>query len=231
MSAIKFECPHCGKITQGDESLYGQQIKCSECQGDILVPAKPAGGPPKTARLIIDPVSPAPRAPAPAVPEEEKEIFQISPVARAFLGQLLLGIIFILLGAAFLMWRGHNWPAWLSLIPVGVGLFFLLAVWVKIKSYNYRLTNQRLLVRRGLMAKHVDELELYRIKDVIVDQGLMQRILGYGTVSVVVADETTPEVPLHGVPNPVAVKETIRTHYRAARLREGVHPTEFMESP
>jgi uncharacterized membrane protein YdbT with pleckstrin-like domain len=165
------------------------------------------------------------------VPEEEKEIFQISPVARAFLGQLLLGIVLILLGAAFLVWRGDKWPVWLSLIPVGVGLVFFLAVWVKVKSYNYRLTNQRLLVRRGLMAKHVDELELYRIKDVIVDQGLIQRILGYGTVSVVVADETTPEVPLHGVPHPVEVKETIRTHYRAARQREGVHPTEFMESP
>jgi membrane protein YdbS with pleckstrin-like domain len=230
MSIIKFECPHCQKTNEGDESLYGQQVKCSQCQGDVLVPARPVGAPLKTARLITEPFSPGPR-PA-ALPEEEKDIFQISPVARAFLGQLLLGIAFILLGVSLVaLARRWAWPLWTPLIPVGAGLIVFLLVWVKVKSYNYRLTNQRLLVRRGLMAKHIDELELYRIKDVMVDQGLLQRMLAYGTVSVVVADDTTPQVHLIGVPKPVDVKETIRTHYRAARLREGVHPTEFMESP
>ena len=45
------------------------------------------------------------------------------------------------------------------------------------------------------------------------------------------ADDTTPEVDLVGISSPTKVKEMIRTQYRAARQREGVRPTEFMQSP
>jgi len=77
----------------------------------------------------------------------------------------------------------------------------------------------------------VNELELYRVKDVVVDQRGLPRLLGYGTIRVVADDETTPTVDLAGISRPMAVKEMIRTQYRAARQREGVHPTEFMQSP
>ena len=79
--------------------------------------------------------------------------------------------------------------------------------------------------------KHVNELELYRVKDVMVDQAGLQRLLGYGTITVLAADDTTPEVDLVGVSSPTKVKEMIRTQYRAAPQREGVRPTEFMQSP
>jgi uncharacterized membrane protein YdbT with pleckstrin-like domain len=109
-------------------------------------------------------------------------------------------------------------------------LLFLL-VWIRVKSCSYRLTTQRLFVRRGWLARHVDELELYRVKDVAVDQGVLQRLLDYGTIRVLAEDDTTPETALVRIADPRAVKEMIRTQYRAARQREGVHPTEFMRSP
>jgi membrane protein YdbS with pleckstrin-like domain len=104
-------------------------------------------------------------------------------------------------------------------------------VWIRVKSCSYRLTTQRLFVRRGWLAKHVNELELYRVKDVVVDQGVLQRMLGYGTITVLADDDTTPRVDLVGVSRPTRVKEMLRTQYRAMRRREGVHPTEFMQSP
>jgi hypothetical protein len=81
------------------------------------------------------------------------------------------------------------------------------------------------------LAKHVNELELYRVKDVVVDQGGLQRLLGYGTITVLADDVTTPQLELVKISRPTKVKEMIRTQYRAARQREGVHPTEFMQSP
>ncbi len=73
------------------------------------------------------------------------------------------------------------------------------------------LTTQRLFVRRGWLAKHVEELELYRVKDVAVDQGFLQRLLGYGTVTVLSDDESTPETDLIRISRPITVKEMIRT--------------------
>jgi membrane protein YdbS with pleckstrin-like domain len=122
-----------------------------------------------------------------------------------------------------------SWPPWVALVPLALGVLLLLLVWIKVKSCSYRLTTQRLFVRRGWLAKHVNELELYRVKDVVVEQGSLQRLLGYGTITVLADDDTTPEVDLVRISRPTSVKEMIRTQYRAARQREGVRPTEFMQ--
>jgi membrane protein YdbS with pleckstrin-like domain len=230
MSPIQFECPHCHAIITGDESLYGQRVKCQKCQATILVPQAPASPEPETARLIQEPAASAPIVPVQA--DKETDIFKLSPVARAFPGQILLGVVFIGLGIGLVVRaQDSSWPRWVALVPLALGMLLLLLLWIRVKSCSYRLTTQRLFVRRGWLAKHVNELELYRVKDVVVDQAGLQRLLGYGTITVLAADDTTPEVDLVGVSRPAKIKEMIRTEYRAARQREGVRPTELMQSP
>jgi membrane protein YdbS with pleckstrin-like domain len=230
MNSIQFECPHCHAINSGDESLYGQRVECRQCRAPILVPPAPAGPEPQTARLIRNPGDGAPPPPAPTA--AEADIFQLSPVARAYPGQILLGLALVGLGVALAIEAADfSWPFWVALAPLVPGLLLLLLVWVRVKSSSYRLTTQRLFVRRGWLAKHINELELYRVKDVVVDQGVLQRLLNFGTITVLADDDTTPAVHLVGVASPTAVKETIRTQYRAARQREGVRPTEFLQSP
>jgi len=230
MNPIKFECPHCHEIIAGDESLYGQRVKCRKCQAEILVPQAPSSTEPQTARLIREPASGGPTVPVQA--DQETEIFKLSPAVRAFPGQILLGVIFIGLAMGLVVRaQDFSWPRWVALIPLALGVLQLLLLWISVKSCSYRLTTQRLFVRRGWLAKHVNELELYRVKDVVVDQGGLQRLLAYGTITVLAADDTTPEVALAGISSPTKVKEMIRTQYRAARQREGVRPTEFMQSP
>ena len=230
MNPIKFECPHCHEIITGDESLYGQRVKCRKCQATILVPRAPASTEPQTARLIQEPAASAPIVPVQA--DQETDIFKLSPVARAFPGQILLGVVFIALGIGLaIRAQDFSWPRWVALVPLAPGVLLLLLLWIRVKSSSYRLTTQRLFVRRGWLAKHVNELELYRVKDVVVDQAGLQRLLGYGTITVLAADDTTPQVDLAGISSPTRIKEMIRTEYRAARHREGVRPTELMQSP
>lgn len=227
MNPTKFECPQCHEIIAGDEAVYGQRVKCRKCQAEMIVPQAPASPGPQTARLIQEAAAAAPLVPD--EPSQEADIFKLSPVARAFPGQILLGVIFIGLGIGLaIRARDFSWPPWVALVPVAVGVVVLLLLWIRIKSWGYRLTTQRLFVRRGWLAKHVEEVELYRVKDVTVDQGFLQRLLGYGTITVFSDDESTPETDLIRISRPITVKEMIRTQYRAARRREGVRPTEFM---
>jgi len=196
----------------------------------MLVPQAPDGTGPQTARLIQEPAAAAPLVPDGA--NEETDIFKLSPVARAFPGQILLGLIFIGLGIGLAVRaQDFSWPSWVALVPLALGVLLLLLLWIRVKSCSYRLTTQRLFVRRGWLAKHVDELELYRVKDVVVAQGVLQRVLGYGTITVLADDDSTPETDLVRISRPTRVKEMIRTQYRAARRREGVRATEFMQSP
>jgi len=232
MNPIAFECPHCHERNSSDASMQGQRVTCTKCDATILVPPLPVpvSTEPQTARLITEPaVATAPAGPDAAGPETD--IFTLYPVVRAFPGQIGLGII-LLAVAAGLAIRAQDFslPSWVALVPFALGLLLVLVVWIRVKSCRYHLTTQRLFIRRGWWARQVNELELYRVKDVVVNQRGVERLLGYGTITVVAEDETTPRVDLVGVSRPSEVKEMIRTQYRAARQREGVHPTEFMQS-
>ncbi|MDA1044184.1 MAG: PH domain-containing protein [Verrucomicrobia bacterium] len=208
MAEIKLDCPHCGQHLEGDEELCGQKINCPSCNGEIIIPAKSA---PRSDAKVARVTTSAPPPPA-AVQnsDEEREVFALKPTAKAFLGEIMLGILLI--------------PVFL------VGLILLLNVWYKVVSLKYRLTTQRLFVQKGLIAKHLEELELFRVKDVTVKQGILQRILGFGTITVLSTDDSNPQVALIGINKPADVKETMRNAFRAARKREGVRAAEFIPS-
>ena len=139
---------------------------------------------------------------------EETTIMEFGPSAKGFIGKIILGII---------------------LSPVIIGLFMLLGVYVTVKSTRYKLTNQRFFVQTGLISKRVEELELFRIKDVSMKQGIIQRLMGVGNVTVLSTDDSTPVVHVLGVSKPEKIKEEIRSQYRASRRSEkGL--TEFVHS-
>lgn len=141
--------------------------------------------------------------------QEETTIFERQPAYRAQLGLLVWGVL---------------------LLPVVVGLFLLLRAWYLVASTRYRLTTQRLFAQTGLIAKNLEEVELFRVKDVTLSQGVLDRMLGTGTVKVLSTDDTAPELELAGILEPMATKEQIRNAFRAARQREGLRTGEFIAS-
>jgi len=146
----------------------------------------------------------------PAQPVEEQTIFDLKPAARGFPGLLFWGLV---------------------LLPVFLlGVLLWLRVWYKTSATRYRLTTQRLFVEKGLIAKHIEEVELFRVKDVTVRQGALQRLLGVGSVVVLSSDDTAPRLTLKAIHNPVEVKENLRTAFRAARRNEGMHMAELIPS-
>ena len=236
MEEIRFPCPHCGQPMTGEPAMYGSLVTCPACGGRVVIP-NPSGPSPKIATLG------GVAAPPPAEPEPEQEVFELGPSARAFLGHILLGLLFIGLSCfpqpfvrAWL--RLHLTPdamlarvlLGLLLVPAAIGVIMLLVVWVQVHATDYRLTTQRLFRRRGLLAKQVEELELFRVKDVTVDQSMFGRLLHVGNITVLSTDDSTPTLPLVGIGDPIAVKEAIRLHYRAARQREHVRLGEYIQS-
>jgi uncharacterized membrane protein YdbT with pleckstrin-like domain/DNA-directed RNA polymerase subunit RPC12/RpoP len=233
MSVFKYECPHCLKSAEAEETAYGQQIQCPHCRQAILLPPKPVVLGLKQARFVAEESEPAVSAAANTpTPEEEKDVFLISPAARAYLWQMGLGLVLAILGVSLVAYmynaRVQFW--WLGFLLVLAGFILGLWVWIQTKACSYRMTTQRLLVTRGLLAQRIDEVELFRVKDLVMNQSLPQRLLGYGSIMVVSNDSTNPELELLGIPKPREFKESIRNQVRAARHREGIRATEFMES-
>ena len=63
---------------------------------------------------------------------------------------------------------------------------------------TYTLTDQRLITRWGLVSRHGHDIPLSRISDVAYERGLLDRMLGCGTLVVSVASEQ--RVRLHDIP-------------------------------
>ena len=61
---------------------------------------------------------------------------------------------------------------------------------------RYDVSADRLVVRRGIFLKSLDEIELYRVKDIRLDFSLINQVAGIGTVTITSSDETTRSAPL-----------------------------------
>ena len=74
---------------------------------------------------------------------------------------------------------------------------------------RYRLSEDRIFVEKGFLNIHVEEVLLYRVRDLELQLKLTQRIFGVGTVCVHSSDKTAPDLYLLNVKHPRYVKELI----------------------
>lgn len=90
----------------------------------------------------------------------------------------------------------------------------------RLRSTRYRLTNQRLVVESGLVSRSMVEVDLRTVDDLVFHQGLVDRLLGIGTVGVISSDRNTPRLQLLGVKDPRGIRELIRSQAYAASQRQ-----------
>ncbi|TKC15917.1 PH domain-containing protein [Robertmurraya kyonggiensis] len=82
---------------------------------------------------------------------------------------------------------------------------------LSVPQFKYILTSQRLLIEKvGVMSKKRDEIELYKVNDIVVSQGLKDKIAGVGDIEVLSSDSSLPTLTLKRIKNPYDVKEAIR---------------------
>ncbi len=72
----------------------------------------------------------------------------------------------------------------LALIATAVGLLIILWKWLQNMTHRYTVTSQRLVIRSGIVMKSIDEVELYRVKDVKCHRMIESRVKTRRKVSV-----------------------------------------------
>ncbi len=105
-------------------------------------------------------------------------------------------------GAEELLFEGH--PAaiqgfgGLLLAILTLGLSVLVG-FVRARGTRYRLTSQRIVIERGVFSKRMEQIDLYRVVDYVVERPFGQRIMGTGNIVLEAMDKTTPEVRIDGI--------------------------------
>ena len=85
----------------------------------------------------------------------------------------------------------------------------------------------KLFIKTGILTTTIDEINLYRIYDVQVTQGLIQKILGVGTITLHSKDVTHPTALLLNIKDPFKVRNLIAEKVEHAREVKGVRIGEF----
>ncbi len=109
--------------------------------------------------------------------------------------------------------------SWLAL---ALPFLAVIAAWIATRLVRYDLTNDRLLISQGLLLRRMDNLELYRIRDLHVELPLWSRILGVGDIVLNTVDQTNPVVILRGIKQPVEAFDRIRTFTENSRRKAGI---------
>lgn len=93
---------------------------------------------------------------------------------------------------------------------------------------KYSLTDEKLLIKTGVLNTNEEEIRLYRILDVTLKRSLGQRIFRVGTIHCCSADKSTPEFDIKSVKNPEWVKETLSNLIEEERMKKRISGREFM---
>jgi len=72
---------------------------------------------------------------------------------------------------------------------------------------EFAVTNKKVLAKSGIFSRNTDELQLKKIEGCDVRQGLVGRMLGFG--SIVVSGTGSQKVVFAGIDNPLSVKKLI----------------------
>lgn len=92
----------------------------------------------------------------------------------------------------------------------------------------YSETNGRLYIKSGFLSKHEDEIQLYRIRDIDLTEGFMQRIFGLGTVSLVTSDKTAGNIRLTNIKDAKKIKDRLSADVETERDRKRVGTRELV---
>jgi uncharacterized membrane protein YdbT with pleckstrin-like domain len=117
----------------------------------------------------------------------------------------------IIIARAHFSWV-YSALAWAALIFLGIfliGIVIFLSMMIRKWTTEIGVTSHRFVEKKGLFSLHTNEIALHNIEGVRVNQGLMGKILGYGTVRIEgtgIDAVTTPDID-----DPVGFVRAIQT--------------------
>ena len=127
------------------------------------------------------------------------------------------------------VWKSR--PSQIPNIP-----YFILFCWTIIlpvyrylqtRFTSYGFSEDRMIIKRGILSQTIDEIELYRVRDYSVYKPFLLRIFGLGHLHVLSSDRTNPDLTLRAIHHPESVMDQLRDCVEGARRRTQTKEVDF----
>jgi uncharacterized membrane protein YdbT with pleckstrin-like domain len=80
-----------------------------------------------------------------------------------------------------------DWLLWLVgiiTIPIVIGVIILIVAYIRYKSTELVITNKRIIAKFGFITRRTTEIQLNKVESIAVEQGVIGRMLNFGTLTV-----------------------------------------------
>jgi uncharacterized membrane protein YdbT with pleckstrin-like domain len=109
------------------------------------------------------------------------------------------------------LWKAINPITWLLLfLPLPI-------LWFRRWCFDMGVTNKRLVVKSGFIARNTGEIRLEAIESICIDNTILGRIFGYGTLRVTGRGNANVAIP--GIANIIGVKRMVEAAKDEAVIR------------
>jgi membrane protein YdbS with pleckstrin-like domain len=89
--------------------------------------------------------------------------------------------------------------------------------WLRLRTTNYKVTSERIIVTSGILSRLTEEIEIYRIRDIAVEVPFLLRLVGKANLRFISKDKTAPDITLLGLDDVINLKEAVRNNIETLR--------------
>lgn len=104
-------------------------------------------------------------------------------------------------------------PVWLwafgALLTAGLLAPIAIYMWLSLRALEQGVTNKRVIIKRGIISRHTEEMKLGSIETVELSQDVLGRIFGFGNVRI--TGRGVSDMVLRQVDDPLDIKRRIES--------------------
>ena len=138
-----------------------------------------------------------------------------------FLKAIIVVLLGIALGIVLYIYEPNYW--YIGAALAGLGLLLAIPPFIRYTSTEYAVTNKRLLSKVGFVERESDETLLSKVEAVAVDQGIVGRMLNFGTLTITGTGGTEEAFPR--IAAPLEFRRQIQGQVVALEERRGFAPS------
>jgi membrane protein YdbS with pleckstrin-like domain len=222
---ITINCDKCEKPFEIEDDAAGERVECPYC-GDInRVPA--AGAPvalgkpiASTSTTATKPVGPSSNEPERTIAIVRQAMFRAHPFWYSLMIMVIAGgIVLAVLSKVSQQFTNMPWMVWVGIGMIVVGMLCWLIWWgAPHRWIKLTITNKRTIRQEGIVVRKTSEVLHNHIRNVKIEQSVLERLFGVGSISIDTAGGEGPdemvEIEMKNVARPYRVKEIIDQYRR-----------------
>lgn len=215
LTQAAYRCPHCQNTVDVPDDLMGEIVECGNCQQQFQAQA------PIVHPKMISDDKDKPRVSA-QIANSEEVLREFHPVMfRNHLFLTTIALLFTAAGiAALISWAVGQELLGIEGIWLMIGGIFLTSIaaiyfltrWIQKLAITMKITSQRTVVTRGIIAKSTNEVQHDDVRNIKSDRNIMERLLNYGDIALSSSGQDDMEIVVHDIPDPEGVIMEIRAH-------------------